>query len=89
MSLYVLRATMRETYNCPDEGEVHICDRYEDLRFSTSREVLDAVAADLNKGFGSDHWSEMRSNQLRRLHSNYDDQPGYTYSVDDVSHLMA
>ncbi len=86
-TLFVLRATREEIYDCPDNGTTKICDVYEDIRFSFEREALDATAADLNRGHGGDYWSEKRANELRRLHPNYDD--ACTYSVHDVSDLLA
>lgn len=85
-SLFVLRATKAEHYDCPDEGNVHICDRYEDVAFSTQRKKLDAVATNLNSGFRCGYWSKARANELRKLHAGYDDE--YTYSVVDVSDFL-
>lgn len=86
MNLYVLRAHMRETYDCPDNGLIEICERYEDIEFSTRHNSLEAKAADLNKGH-TGYWSESRANALHRMHSGYNDE--YTYSVHDVSELMS
>lgn len=87
MKLFVLRATMRETYDCPDNGETFICDRYEDVAFSTDRTRLGSTADDLNAGFGYGcYWSERRQSQLRELHAGYD--VNYTYSVCDISELI-
>lgn len=85
MPLFVLRAVMMETYDCPDNGTINICERYEDVRFATMRETLDAQAADLNRGHIG-FWSEKRANELRSLHGDYGNE--YKYLVYDVSDLM-
>ena len=85
MKLYVLRATMVEMYDCPDNGYTKICDRYEDVRFAGTPDGLDTMAADLNRGHVG-YWSQRMADALRKLHAGYDDQ--YTYTVYDVSDLM-
>ena len=90
MKLYVLRATVDVGYRCPDEGWQDLGKRYEDVEFSLAREDLDAKAEDLNLGFRVDDgfWSDRRAEQLRTLHSDYDNHH-YTYSVVDVSDLLS
>jgi len=85
MKLYVLRATIKETYDCPDHGLTHICDRYEDVNFSLSPEPLKAMAENLNKGHVA-FWSEKRSKELYDLHPSYDNN--YIYTVEDVSDIL-
>lgn len=83
--LFVLRAVVTETYDCPDNGLTNICERYEDIQFDTKRAALDLKAVDLNKGH-TGFWSEKRAKELRRLHAGYGSE--YTYSVNDISHLL-
>lgn len=87
MKLYVLRATKTETYDCPDNGLQDICERYEDVEFSTKRESLDTKAENLNQGHVG-YWSEKRANELRSLHAGYETHDRYTYTVVDVSDLL-
>lgn len=88
MKLYVLRATYKETYDCPDNGLTDICERYEDIGFSTAPEGLAEVAADLNRGHDGKYWSEERANALRKLDPNYGEYNGACYAVYDVSNLF-
>jgi hypothetical protein len=84
--LYVLRAVMMETYDCPDNGPTNICERYEDVLFATEREALDANAENLNRGYDRGRWTFPRLQELRALHAKYDE--GYKYSVHDVTELL-
>jgi hypothetical protein len=87
MSLFVLRAKTTETYDCPDNGWVNICERYEDVAFSTSPKRLLEMAEDLNIGMSSERWyNSERLHHLRALHADFDD--AYHYSVVDVTNLV-
>ena len=88
MKFFELRAMWVETYDCPDDGLVEICDKYETIAFSTDTVKLQAIANELEKGYKNNNWSLKRCNELRKLYSGYDDFRETEYKIIDVSDFI-
>lgn len=87
MSLYILRETWTEKYDCPDNGETDICETYIDIKISENPEALLEMAHNLNRGHVG-HWTEKRSKELREIHPDYDMHRDSRFDVMDVSDLV-
>ena len=89
MKLYELRAVWVETYYCPENGEVDVCECYDTVAFAVgSPDKLELIANDLRSGFAENHWSLERATELRALHPNYDDFRETEYITKEISHLI-
>lgn len=89
MKLYELRAIWRETYYCPENGEVDICECYDIIGFAVdSTDKLELIANNLGSGFADNHWSLKRSKELRALYPNYDDSRETKYTISEVTNLI-
>jgi hypothetical protein len=89
MKLFELRACWEEVYDCPEEGEVKICDTYESIAFAVDDDTkLKVIAEELTAGFEGDYWSEERAARLRQLYPHYDMHRETKYTVVDVTDLI-
>lgn len=88
MTLFELRAYWLETYDCPDNGLVEICDKYETIAFSTDPAKLQNISNELEKGYKGNHWSLKRCNELRKLYSGFDDFRDTKYQISDISDFI-
>lgn len=87
MTLFILRETWTEYYECPENGRTEICTTYNDIKISSNKEVLEDIAANLNRGHG-EYWTVERADELRAIYPGYDDYIDPTFMVVDVSNLV-
>lgn len=89
MRLFELRACWEEHYDCPDNGDIKICDTYETIAFAIDDDTkLKEMADNLAAGYKGRFWSERRSNQLRKLYPGHDDFRETEYKVVEVTELI-
>jgi hypothetical protein len=89
MKLYVLRVTIAEYYDDPDDGKQHVCDRYDDIRYSFDRGRLDDLANDLLQRLDTRLWSERWRNKIRAIWPGYDDDVEVTtVTVVDITNMV-
>lgn len=89
MKLFELRACWEEFYDCPDNGDTKICDKYETIAFAIDDdEPLKTIAAELFNGFGGGHWNKTRADDLRRLYPGYNDFRDTEYKIIEVTDLI-
>jgi hypothetical protein len=88
-NFYILREVWTETYNCPDEGLVNICETYVDIKISTDMQKLQKIADELNRGIKGEFWSATESNRLRSLYAGYDDMKDSKFVVEDITELFS
>jgi hypothetical protein len=89
MRIFELRACWKETYDCPDNGEVNICDTYEAIALAIDDDTqLKAIAAELAKGFNGEYWSKRRADALQKLYPGYDDFRDTQYKIVEMTDLI-
>ena len=86
--MYILKAVWTESYDCPDNGEIEICETFEIINASNDMGKLQAIADDLSAGYGKNgRWNEERSKHLQKLYSGYDYFRNTEYVVCDLSDI--
>lgn len=86
MKLYVLRAKTKDEYDCPDNGlRYYNKYKYKNINFSTSRDTLEDMAKNLNKGHDG-YSTKKRFEELYNSPPNYENN--CIYSVEDVSDIL-
>ena len=85
MKLFELRAEYVETYDCPEEGKVESCDKYDVIAITINDDTkLKEIADDLSRGF-KNYWSLKRSKELHALYPNYDGYRETKYVIHDIT----
>lgn len=89
VKLFELRACWEEHYDCPDNGDIKVCDTYETIAFAIDDDTkLKEMADDLAAGYRGESWSRERLLQLRELYPNFDDFRDTEYKVVEVTELI-
>ena len=88
MKLFELQAVWNETYDCPDNGEVDICENHETIAYAVDDSKLKEIIKELALGYKGRDWSLKRCNELRKLYSGYDDWRETEYKIVDISDMI-
>lgn len=88
MKLFELQAVWNETYDCPDNGLIEICENHDTIAYSIDEKKLEEIAKELGLGYKGRDWSMKRCNELRKLYSGYDDWRETEYKIVDISGLI-
>lgn len=73
VKLYVLRVAIAEYYPRRGHRKQHVCDRYDDIRYSAHSSILEELAIDLRKKLGTRLWSDGWRKKIRAIWPGYDD----------------